>query len=450
MAREARQLRLLHQMSRFLLQGALSFDQVLYTVLTCATAGAALGFNRALVLLLDERRQDLYGVTAMGPADAEDAMRIWRGIDDRDMSLDDLIAEHKYFSQQELSPLQRTVKALRFPVSSATWPAVSEVVRTQVALCDAHPPTVSFSSAETSPVPSACAVAPLLAKEGVIGVVVADNAYTGRSIVPEDVQLLATLAQLAGLALANAQAFSALKHAQQELVRVEKMAAVGEMAARVSHEIRNPLVTIGGFARSLLRTPHEVERVQRNAQIIADEVRRLEELLTDMLDLARPSALVLRPEQLHTILDQAWLLTSGEVQHDAPVELRRKYDPELPDVYVDARSLLRAFLNVLRNAVQAMPEGGTLSLTTRSLGSEALVAIADTGGGIPRHVLPTIFTPFSSHRVRGAGLGLSITQQIIAEHGGHVAVDTVEGKGTIFTFSLPLKPQDAMRERGLS
>lgn len=96
-----------------------------------------------------------------------------------------------------------------------------------------------------------------------------------------------------------------------------------------------------------------------------------------------------------------------------------------------------------------MPEGGTLSLTTRHLGSQALVAIADTGGGIPRHMLPTIFTPFSSHRVRGTGLGLSITQQIIAEHGGRVAVDTVEGKGTLFTFSLPLKPMDVVRERGI-
>lgn len=321
MAREAGQLRLLHQMSHFLLQGALNFDQVLYTVLTCVTAGPALGFNRALLLLLDGERQDLYGVTAMGPASAEDAMKIWRGIDNRDMSLEDLIAEYEYFSRQELSPLQRTVKALRFPVASEVWPAVSEVVRTQVALCDANPPAAPFPScsSEAPSVPYECAVAPLITKESVIGVVVADNVYNGRPISPEDVQLLATLAHLAGFALANAQAYSALKHAQQELVRVEKLAAVGEMAARVSHEIRNPLVTIGGFARSLLRAPHDVECVQRNVQIIVDEVRRLEELLTDMLDLARPPALVLRPEQLHNILDQAWLLTSGEVQRDAPV-----------------------------------------------------------------------------------------------------------------------------------
>jgi hypothetical protein len=436
-------------MSRFLLQGALNFDQVLYTVLTCVTAGPALGFNRALLLLCDEERQDLYGATAMGPTSAEDAARIWRGINDRDLSLEDLIAEYECFSRQESSPLQHHVKTLRFPINSHVWPMVSTVVRTREALRDTYPPLLPYLSCSsgTSPVPQECAIAPLIAQDGVIGVVVADNVYNGRPISPEDVQLLATLAHLAGLALANAQAYSALKRAQQELVRIEKMAAVGEMAARVSHEIRNPLVTIGGFARSLSRAPRDVDRIHRHARIIADEVHRLEELLTDMLDLARPSTHVFRPESLHNILDQAWLLTSGEVRDDAPIELHKKYDSSLPEVHVDARSLLRAFLNVLRNAVQAMPEGGKLAIATCHLGGQALVTVTDTGGGIPRHVLPTIFTPFSSHRVRGTGLGLSVTRQIIAEHGGHIAVDTMEGKGTTFTFSLPLKPQERVQER---
>jgi signal transduction histidine kinase len=186
--------------------------------------------------------------------------------------------------------------------------------------------------------------------------------------------------------------------------------------------------------------------VTRNAQVIADEVRRLEELLTDMLDLAHPPALVLRPECLHDMLDQAWLLAAGETRSEAPVELRKQYDSSLPEVRVDARSLLRAFLNVMRNAIQVMPDGGTVTVSTRNLGCHALVSIADTGGGIPRQVLPTIFTPFVSHRVRGTGLGLSITHQIVSEHGGRLTVDTMEEKGTIFTFSFPLKPISTRQE----
>ncbi|MBI3249464.1 MAG: GAF domain-containing protein [Deltaproteobacteria bacterium] len=449
MAREAGQLRLLHQMSRFLLQGALNFDQVLYTALTCATAGPALGFNRAFLLLFDEARRELCGVTAIGPSSPEEALQIWRSISDRDMSLEDLVAEYERFSRQAPSLLLRSVKTLRFPVESAVWPAVAEAVRTQQALRDTRLPVApqAYYPQPGALLPQEFAVAPLIAKDGVIGAIVADNLYNSRSITPEDVQLLATLAQLAGLALANAQAYSALQHTQQELVRAEKMAAVGEMAARVSHEIRNPLVTVGGFARSILRAPDDVERVKRNTGIIADEVRRLEELLTDMLDLSHPRTLALRPERLADVLDQALLLATGEAHTDAPVIVRKEYAPNLPPVCIDARSLLRAFLNVMRNALQAMPDGGMLTVTTRGLGCQALVSIGDTGGGIPKHVLPTIFTPFVSHRLQGTGLGLSITRQIVIEHEGHLSVDTTEGQGTTFTFSLPLRSREALSER---
>ncbi len=451
MVREAGQLRLLHQMSRFLLQGALNVDQVLYTVLTCVTAGPALGFNRALLFLCDAERRELYGATAMGPTSSAEAMQIWRSINDRDMSLEDLIAEYERFSRRELSPLQQSIRALRFPIDSSVWPAVSEAVRTQQALRDTRLPAalLSYSPFFDLLAPGEFAVAPLIAKEGVIGVVVADNVYNGRTISPEDVQLLATLAHLAGLALANAHAYSELKRAQQELVRVEKMATVGEMAARVSHEIRNPLVTIGGFARSLLRAPDDVSRVRRNAQIITEEVQRLEALLTGMLELAHPPALVFRPENLHDLLEQAWLLTVGEAQNVHPIKLRKNYDARLPLTPVDSRSLLRAFLNVMRNAVQAMPEGGVVTLTTRGLGQQVLVSVSDTGVGIPRHILPTIFTPFVSHRLQGTGLGLAITHQIVTEHGGNLTVDTVEGKGTTFTFVFPAQAADTFLERGV-
>ncbi|MCS6861604.1 MAG: ATP-binding protein, partial [Abditibacteriales bacterium] len=228
----------------------------------------------------------------------------------------------------------------------------------------------------------------------------------------------------------------------------EKMATVGEMAARVSHEIRNPLATIGGFARSILRKPTDLERVQRNTQIIADEVKRLEEFLTDMLDLARPPKLSLRPENLHDILDQACLLSSGEMRSNAPIIIHKAYDLDLPLLYVDSRSLLRAFLNVIRNGIQAMPEGGTLTIRTQLDGNQVQITIADTGTGIPKHILPTIFTPFVSHRVRGSGLGLPIARQVIEEHGGRIEVESEEGKGTRFIFYLPIKPPNNNNEAG--
>jgi diguanylate cyclase (GGDEF)-like protein/PAS domain S-box-containing protein len=236
-------------------------------------------------------------------------------------------------------------------------------------------------------------------------------------------------------------ATSQLHHAQQEAARAETLAAMGKMAANVSHEIRNPLSTIGGFARSMLRRPDDVERVRKNTQIIADEVLRLEELLTDMLDMARAPALKLHPENLHEILDKAWLLSGGALGEKPLVTVRKNYEANLPLVEADASTLLRAFLNVTRNAVQMMPEGGVVTITTsRSSDEEVRVVIADTGPGIAAETLPTIFTPFVTHRPNGTGLGLSATQRIVQEHGGRIEARSEPGKGAQFIFHFPTRP----------
>jgi signal transduction histidine kinase len=232
-----------------------------------------------------------------------------------------------------------------------------------------------------------------------------------------------------------------LHHAQQEAARAETLAAMGRMAAHISHEIRNPLSTIGGFARSVLHRPEDAERVRKNVRIIADEAARLEQLLTDTLDMARPPALKLRPENLHEILDKAWLLSQGALGENPRIVVRKDYDTELPLVAADAAALLRAFLNVMRNAVQMMPTGGTVTIVTRRAGEgEVEVVIADTGPGIAAEVLPTIFAPFVSHRPNGTGLGLAATQKIIQQHGGRVTVQSEVGKGARFVFRLPLQP----------
>jgi diguanylate cyclase (GGDEF)-like protein/PAS domain S-box-containing protein len=234
-----------------------------------------------------------------------------------------------------------------------------------------------------------------------------------------------------------------LHRAQREAARAETLAAMGKLAAHVSHEIRNPLSTIGGFARGILRRPDDEARVRKNAQIISDEVARLEQLLTDMLDMARPPELKLKQENLHEILDKAWLLSDSAAGEKTLIRVHKNYDPRLPPIEADASTLLRAFINVTRNAVQMMPQGGTVTITTRRLDDTVEVIISDTGPGIAAEVLPTIFTPFVSHRPNGTGLGLAATQKIIQQHGGRVEVQSDLGKGARFIFHLPLQVQPA-------
>ena len=231
-----------------------------------------------------------------------------------------------------------------------------------------------------------------------------------------------------------------LQCTQQELVRAESLAAIGKMASHVSHEIRNPLTTVGGFARSMVRKPNDAERVRTNAQIIVDETQRLEQFLTDMLDLTRPPKLNLRPEDPHCILDKAWLLAGGAPGEGIAATICKDYDPNLHCIQADASSLMRAFINVIRNAIQVMPQGGTVMVSTRLLNNEVRITIADTGPGIEPDVLPAIFTPFVTHREHGTGLGLAVTQQIIHEHHGHIEVHSEVGKGTQFIFHFPLAP----------
>ena len=141
-------------------------------------------------------------------------------------------------------------------------------------------------------------------------------------------------------------------------------------------------------------------------------------------------------------MDKAWLLADGAPLEKSLITIRKNYDPRLPPVEADAAALLRAFLNVTRNAVQMMPAGGTVTITTRRNEEEAEVVIADTGPGIAPEVLPAIFAPFVSHRPDGTGLGLAATQRIIVEHGGRVEAQSEIGKGARFIFHLPLKADD--------
>lgn len=230
------------------------------------------------------------------------------------------------------------------------------------------------------------------------------------------------------------EAYAETQRTHEELAHAQTLAAVGGMVARVSHEIRNPLTVLGGYAWSIGRNADKPTLVRQHAQVISDETKRLEELLSDMLDLTRPPKMEFKAERLSRILDQACLLSCGA--SEGLITIIKEYDANLV-VEVHAASILRAFLNVVRNAIQFMHGSGILSITTRCEGDEAVVTITDTGPGIPPDVLPTIFQPFVTHRERGTGLGLSVTRQIIEQHGGRIEVESELGKGTRFTFYLP-------------
>ncbi len=459
--RKTYQLQLTHEIGR-LFQESLDIDRVLGTVLTCITAGNALGFNRGFVFLLDENGAHLEGRMALGPSSAEEAGEIWREISQRDLTLGEILdaAEH---IPAPLTPLQQHTAQLEIRLGNQCFPALQSAIEAKSAAllthselivpeCHAGAPHLSARDCEEGRQLAALlsaysvAVAPLIAKERLIGVIFADNLYSNAPIEADDMQLLDTLAQQAALTIDNALTYQALQGAQRELVSAERLVAVGEMAARVSHEIRNPLATIGGFGHSILKKPDDASAVKRKARVIVSEVARLEELLTDLLDMARARPLQRQPESINEIAEHALLLAEADIRA-YNVQVERSFAPDLPMLCVDRARLLQALLNTIRNGAQAMTDGGTMHLKTRlitqpSENSEALVEwmeieIADSGSGIPERAIKQVFDPFFSTKVSGSGLGLPVTRRIIEDHGGRIDVQSREGEGTTFIFQLP-------------
>jgi hypothetical protein len=240
---------------------------------------------------------------------------------------------------------------------------------------------------------------------------------------------------------------------QQRLAHAERLASLGELAASVAHEIKNPLAGIAGAVRILAEDmPASDPRKEIMGEILA-QIRRLDGTVRDLLTFARPARAEIGPCSLHQVLDRV-LLMLAEDPSAANVRVVRDYHADLPPVHADGKLLEQVFFNLLLNAVQAMGGQGTITLRTAlgepgatrtdgaPLGRHVEIRLMDTGPGIPAHLLGEIFTPFFTTKPRGIGLGLAITRRIVEEHGGRISGENLPGQGAAFRICLPLEGSD--------
>lgn len=229
---------------------------------------------------------------------------------------------------------------------------------------------------------------------------------------------------------------------KQALLQSERLATIGRMSALVAHEIRNPLSSIGLNTEMLEEElesspPGDTDEAAQLLRSISREVERLTEVTEEYLKFARLPKPNLMPEQLNDILANLLRFVGSELS-EAGIELESELDPDLSPVRADEAQLRQAFLNLLRNSIESMPQGGRLRIKTIQSNGTANVQIDDTGSGIDQTCLDRIFDPFFSTRDGGTGLGLSLTQQIVSEHGGLIRCESQPGKGTTFVVELPL------------
>jgi signal transduction histidine kinase len=234
---------------------------------------------------------------------------------------------------------------------------------------------------------------------------------------------------------------------QQQLVEHERLVALGELSAIVAHEVRNPLGAIFNAVATLRRFVEPNAPARTLVTIVAEEANRLNRIVDDLLDFARPASPLLQPVPLEQLLQEAVrTATSGEPQ----VRVEWALEPDVPPIPVDERMMRQAFLNLALNAVQAMPQGGTLRVSARRCPEQpgALVEFSDTGFGIPPELRERLFKPFFTTKATGTGLGLAIVQRTLDAHSGRIQIDSPPGGGTTFRLTLPLGVEPASSQSG--
>ncbi len=299
-------------------------------------------------------------------------------------------------------------------------------------------------------------VIPLLVKEKALGAIAADHVEPEKNITTEGLESLMTFAQQAGLAIQNAFMYQELKTFSQQmeekirkttadlrkteaqLIRSEKLAALGQLAAGIAHEIRNPLTSINILIHSLRESLPSKNSHGEDLKVIEEEINRINETVDQFLRFAKPASPLLEKAELIPIFEETLQLLKPQIERRR-ISVQESFR-SLPPITIDREQMKQVVLNLLLNAIQAMPEGGRLDLSGAMPDDHEWIqlSIRDSGVGIPPEDMDKLFDPFFSRKEGGIGLGLSIAHRIIDQHHGKIEVESTPGKGTHFTIWLPM------------
>ncbi|PYN24336.1 MAG: hypothetical protein DMD99_11475 [Candidatus Rokuibacteriota bacterium] len=266
---------------------------------------------------------------------------------------------------------------------------------------------------------------------------------------PDELRLAEGIALQAAVASENSRLYEGekqklveLKRTQAQLIQSTKLAAIGELAANIAHEINNPLTSVLGFASYLAEQVAPGQPMREELDLIQEEAGRARDIVRDLLHFSRQREFIPQITDLNTVLEQTLSMVRRQGALDA-ISLREEYAPGLAPVEIDVPRIKQVFLNLINNAVYVMKDrGGSLTIRSQASGAMVQVEVTDTGTGIAPEHLDRIFEPFFTTKpeVSGTGLGLSVSLGIVESHGGTIGVQSELGVGSTFTVRLPAKP----------
>jgi signal transduction histidine kinase len=427
-------------------------DEILHIILIGTTAQQGLGFNRSFLLLINEKENTLEGRVATGPLNNHEAYTTWGKLAEDNHSLKDLlISRHGEISQED-EPINMLVRQIKVPLSEDNSIFTQAIFKKKSLNIEEGTPLhqVDKELFEILGINS-FALVPLICRDKPLGVILADNFITKKPITDNDLTHLRAFANNASLAIENSRlydnlkekieelskAYNELKENRDKLLRYERLSAIGEMSAKVAHDIRNPLTIIGGFTRRIMKKNSNDPINSNYLSIIVKEIDRLEKILNDILSYAK----IQEPQFVKTDLNRI-IKTICEIfiieMEQKNVFLLNNSNPDLPFVLADPGQIERVLINIIENAIEAMPTGGQIEINTFSENGWANIEIADSGKGISDDDMDKLFAPFFSKKPSGCGLGLTVSSQIIKNHGGNIGVRKREPNGTVFFITLPI------------
>ncbi len=430
---------------------AQELEDVFSAILAGVTAGEGLGFNRAFLFLIDEEKMTLSGHFGLGPQDPEDAGKIWSQISAERLTLFQILEGVKGKLHDDSHPLNRFVRGINIPLTSTDNCLIKTLRHNQAFLITDSPRVGAIHSQDLCRLfgTGELAAAPLNTHGKEYGVVVADNIFTKDPISEDALYSLHLFAGLASLAICQRnmcqtledrvaklkEANRAVQAQKNLLIEIERYSAIGRVIDHLLHEIRNPLAAIGGIARLLQRKEDDPAKEQHLSTVV-QEVEKIERTLRGIAELHEIKAVSCCEMELTSLLDSVIAISHGDLE-ETGIVLHKNYPRDPVWIMGDREKLQEAILCVIKNSIEAMPDGGIMVVALTKKGADMELRVSDSGLGIARGHFKKADNPFFTTKFNAMGLGLSKAKKIVELHGGSLSLTSNRIGGTTCAITLP-------------